>query len=369
MDKKRVWIVGVIIIAIVVAIFVSFSAESSDTIKVGVTASLTGFGAPWGEDIVNGVDLAVKEINDVGGIGGKNLVVLYEDFGEYDLKMAATAAQKFISVDNADLIFTQWVEDTSVVSPITNEENKIVINIGSGADSLPKESELMFMIAPQNSLLARKVAIHAFENGVKNPVILLEQIPYFQNFYDETNKVWNEKTLSEIDKIEVLAGQKDYMTEITKIKVGGYDAMFVYVSPNGVPQVLKNAREQGLDIQVFGYVGIDDPAVVEASGELAEGIIYPDFPKSDLDFIEKYVKEYDAEPVFIADLAYDAIKVLEIAIKRKGTSTEDLIEGLHSVQDYSGASGIISINGDGSRIGSVPVLKKITNGVGVEIIS
>ena len=55
------------------------SGESSDTIKIGANLELTGNSASYGTSAKNGIEMAVKEINDAGGLLGKKIEVSYAD--------------------------------------------------------------------------------------------------------------------------------------------------------------------------------------------------------------------------------------------------------------------------------------------------
>jgi branched-chain amino acid transport system substrate-binding protein len=58
---------------------ISISAFSQDTIKIGEFGSLTGDNASFGTSQNNGVQMAVKEINDSGGVLGKKIDLIVED--------------------------------------------------------------------------------------------------------------------------------------------------------------------------------------------------------------------------------------------------------------------------------------------------
>ncbi|MBR9704072.1 amino acid ABC transporter substrate-binding protein [Candidatus Pacearchaeota archaeon] len=362
-------IVVLVVVVVVIGLFVVYSNGNSDedVIKIGVVSTLTGFGASWGDDIIKGIDLAVKEINTGGGIKGKKIKVIYEDMGEVDLSAAASAARKFVSVDDVDVILTQWAEDTSVVWPIATENNIVTINIASGADDIPRSDPLVFMIRPLSSEFTEKIIDYAISEGYENPVIISEQNAYFTNLGDVTNGIWEEKTGKKMKRYEVITFERDYKTQMTKIKDEGNDAIFLQITQNIVPAALKDIEELNLNIQIFGYVGIDDDLVIEASGESIEGLIYTDFEDSDPEFIEKFNNEYGHDPVVAADLAYDAIKIIEVSYKSNEISTEGLVKGLHNIQNYSAASGLITIDENGARVGDNFVLKVISDGEGVLI--
>ena len=69
---------------------------SSDTIRIALTAPLTGNLSQYGESFKNSVELAVKQWNEKGGVLGKQIELVVEDTAG-DPAQAATVAQKIVS--------------------------------------------------------------------------------------------------------------------------------------------------------------------------------------------------------------------------------------------------------------------------------
>src|SRR4051794_28811317 len=74
------------------------SGDDGSPFNVGAVLPLTGSAAVWGKNSQQGMNLALKEINDGGGVKGRKLAILYED-SQSDPKTATSALQKLITVD------------------------------------------------------------------------------------------------------------------------------------------------------------------------------------------------------------------------------------------------------------------------------
>src|SRR5678816_1012337 len=95
-------------IGLLTSIFCSFAcvdkggntttANTGDTIKVGVYGDLTGQTSSFGQSTKNGVELAVDEINNAGGVNGKKIQLVIED-DQGRPEQAKTVVQKLISQD------------------------------------------------------------------------------------------------------------------------------------------------------------------------------------------------------------------------------------------------------------------------------
>jgi hypothetical protein len=100
-------IIIAIIVLMVVGVVVWNVQKSSQTgtayapIKIGAIISETGVAASFGEMAHKGIELAAKEINANGGMGGRMVEIIYED-DRTDPKAAAGAYQKLTGIDNVD---------------------------------------------------------------------------------------------------------------------------------------------------------------------------------------------------------------------------------------------------------------------------
>jgi len=338
-----------------------------EPVKIGASLTLTGFGAQWGSNAQKAIDMAVEEVNIAGGINGRPIEVIYEDFKEIDLKAAATAGIKLATVDQVDIILTQWAEDTEVIHPVAAENDILTIVVSSGAKGLPQKSPLLFRVWPSDEKLVKVRIDYALEQGVEKAAIISEQSSYFSTFRDIYVDVWKEKTGKDVFLQEISPDDTDFKTILSKIKERGSDVLFLEVNFNNAGLILKQAKELGITIMLIGTGGSDDPSLITVAGDAAEGLTYAEYKPAAPEFIEMFKEKYGVEPGIPADHAYDAIMILAKVMKEYGTNTEDIRQGLLSIEDFPGASGVISIDEHGDRSGKEIVLKRIENGKGVVI--
>ena len=90
-------------------------AAAGPTIKVGVYGSLTGSDATFGQSTKKGIELAVKEINAAGGVGGAKLVLTVED-DQGRPEEAATVVDKLISQDNVISVIGEVASSRSIAA-------------------------------------------------------------------------------------------------------------------------------------------------------------------------------------------------------------------------------------------------------------
>ena len=128
MNKTIKIIVGVVIV-IAIAWFTKTQFKNTiedisvQDIEIGASLPLTGKGASFGENIKNGIDLAVKEVNDKYSF---NMEVVYEDT-QSETETAVSAVRKLIDIDKVNVVLGPARSSAVLaVAPIA-EENKVII--------------------------------------------------------------------------------------------------------------------------------------------------------------------------------------------------------------------------------------------------
>lgn len=79
------------------------AARGAKTVKIGVPIPLSGAFGVYGEAMKQGTELAVKEINESGGLLGKQVEVFYEDT-QSEVQPAIDKVKSLIDKDNVDVL-------------------------------------------------------------------------------------------------------------------------------------------------------------------------------------------------------------------------------------------------------------------------
>jgi len=108
--------------------------QSSDTITLGAILTLSGENAFWGKNAQNGIELAVDEFNQQGGILNKKVLVVYEDSKSLPNE-AVKGVQKLISGDKVQCIVGDTMSSNILaVAPICERNKVILLNFGVAAE-------------------------------------------------------------------------------------------------------------------------------------------------------------------------------------------------------------------------------------------
>ncbi|HKL12268.1 MAG TPA: ABC transporter substrate-binding protein [Halanaerobiales bacterium] len=315
--------------------------EDVEVYKIGFVNHLTGDLALYGESKRNGIEIGVKKINEAGGINGTPVKVIYED-DRGEAAGAVTAARKLVESDDVPAIIGSGASScTLAMLPICKEANTIVVSPASTHPSLREYTETYFGMMPTDEVQGRYLANFAHEREIDNVAVMVINNDYGVGNL-ETFKEYYEGNIvgSEIFN----GGRTDYRSELLKIRSKDPEAIFLiaYAKEGGI--ILKQAREMGLEVPVYGDATLSTEAVIETAGDGSRNFyaLVPGDPESPeyKQFEEDFMEQYGTRPTIWSDFAYDAFMLIAKGIEENGYSADGIREYLKNVEGYRGVSGI-----------------------------
>ena len=175
-DMLVVLIVIIVLVAAVVIFYLS-SLQKQNTIKIGFIGPITSSAAKYGSH--EAVSLAVEEINQQGGINGKQITLISED-GRCDSKEAVSAVNKLISVDNVKIILGGHCTPESVaIAPIVEKNKVIMLASITTTPVLTPMGDYVFRTSPISTIQSDLIADLSYNKlGLRNFAIIYEQTDY-----------------------------------------------------------------------------------------------------------------------------------------------------------------------------------------------
>ena len=330
------------------------SGGGGEPIKIGEFASLTGKEATFGVSSDEGTVLGVEQINSTGGVLGKKLELLKED----DLSKAgeaATAVNKLISRDGVVAILGEVASSRSLeAAPICQQSKIPMISPSSTNPKVTQTGDYIFRVCfidpfqgtvmanfATTTLKAKKVAIFT---DVKSDYSIGLAKFFKEGFLAKGGQITAELTYS--------GGDKDFKAQLTEIKSGGPDAVFVPGYYTDVALICIQAKQLNLSAPLFGGDGWESDQLVKIGQDAVEGDYFSTHYAPDEDtpqskgFVAAYEKKFNGKaPDAMAALGYDSVMLLADAIKRAGsTDGAKVRDALAATKDYQGVTGQTSIN-------------------------
>ncbi len=311
------------------------NSASGDTIKLGGVFPLTGDVPALGAAMQNGAKLALKEINDGGGVLGKKLDLVIED----DQNQAATAPNaitKLITQDKVSAVVGTYASKCSIpMAAIAKDSKVVMITPGSTNEKVTTEGgDYVFRACFIDPLQGQVGAKFAAENLKAKKVAMLYDIgndycvgiskEFKKNFESLGGSIAYEKTYN--------AGESDFKAFLTEIKELNVDVLYLPDNYSTVGLIAKQAREIGMKAPLLGSDSWSDPGLVKVGGDAIEGAYFTDHLSIKSDnaaikkFVENYKKEYNSDPSAFSVLSYDSVYIVAEAIKKAGSADSAAIK-------------------------------------------
>jgi branched-chain amino acid transport system substrate-binding protein len=334
-------------------------------IMIGFIGSLTGVDPDYGESMRNGLAMAVAEINERGGVGGRQIEVVYEDGKCIEGAKAVSAAQKLISIDKVSLIVDGSCSTGLLAyAPFAEEQQVLVISAGATADSVTDAGEYIFRNVPASSVAGRLLAQVSIDNAHDEIAIVSENSDYAKTLLGAF--LWKYEELGgRVVANEMFApGSSEFRTILLKVRNAQPNALVVNPqSADLVPQIIRQARELGITAQIYiAYFTL--PSVVEA-GAFVDGTYAVDLPSTvEQSYLDKYAQQFGGEPPykFSSVLAYDLGYLVADAVRVNGTDTDKIRQYLYDLQGFTGVAGTYHFDEHGDVVGVPHSLRQIQDG-------
>ena len=316
------------------------SSGDGEVFKIGGIGPVTGGAAVYGEAVKNGAELAVKEINEAGGINGVPIEFNYQD-DENDAEKAVNAYNTLKDWGMQMLLGTVTSAPCVAVGEVAQEDNTFMLTpSGTAVDCVKYDNAFRVCFSdPMQGIesakyigdnkLAKKVAAIYDSSDVYSTGI-------YQAFAEEA-----ENQLFEIVAAEAFTAESksDFSVQLQKAKDAGAELVFLPFYYSEASLVLKQAAGMNYSPIFFGCDGMDGILAVEGfDANLANDLIFlsPFTPTSEDEAIQNFVTSfqdtYGGTPNQFAADAYDGIYAIKAAVEKAGStadmSASDLCEAL-----------------------------------------
>lgn len=338
---------------IALAAGLGFARRAEDTIKIGHYGSMTGQEATFGVSTDNGIKLAVKEINDAGGINGKKLEVITYDT-KSDSKEAGNCVTRLITSEKVVAVLGEVASGLSLAGGAVCQERGVpMISPSSTNPKVTAGRDYVFRVCFIDPFQGYAGAKFAKDSGFAKVAVLYEQsAPYSKGLRDEFKKHFEKMGGSIVADQAYNKGDQDFSAQLNAIRNASPDAIFVPGYYTEVGNIALQAKKLGIKVPLVGGDGWDSEQLAKIGGEAIEGCYYsnhyaPDQPTEAVkNFVEKYQKAYGGQtPDGLAALGYDAALVLADAMKKsKSLKGSDLRDAIAATKDFKGVTGTISID-------------------------
>jgi len=328
-----------------------FAVAAEDTIKLGVTEPLSGTFKDIGERYLDGVEYAVKVINETGGLLGKKVEVIRID-SELKPDVATRKAQSLILKDGVKFFCGGTGSSVgAAMEQLAEKQNVIMYTYGMDAASMtgPKCSKNFFR--PGGSTDGRSFALAQLiaKLGYKKVAVIAQDYSFGQEavaaFKKEMAKISPKTQI--VAELYHPAGTKDYGPYASQLIAAKPDVIFTPNWGNDLTLLLKQGRPMGMKQKVFSYY-INDEVTIDALGNdslmignMGAEIYTLSIPtKKNEAFVAKFYKDKGYYPTWLRGKAYIATMFWAEAVKKAGTTYVAAVIKAWEGLSYDGPAGV-----------------------------
>jgi len=343
-------VVKILALVLFITLF-SVPGNAADTIRVGLSAPITGNYAEFGENFKYAVQMAVDEINAQGGLLDKKVEVVVMD-SKGDPKEAATIAQKFVQDKT---IVAEIGDFTSTcclaAAPIYERYGMVQLSPTSSHPDFAPSGKYMFgIVGTQDAEGPFNVKYIAQEYlGLKSVAVIYINNDWGHVTKDRFVKAADENGLKVTIEQSFLEGERDYSAILTKIRDTNPEGIYIAAMYNEAALICRQIKKMGWDVKLLAPSSVFSAKLLELGGDAVEGLVTNTFfALNDPDprvqaFIAEFRKRAGRDPNLHAACAYDSMMILADAIRRAGTTDRAAIrDALAETKNFPGITGSIT---------------------------
>uniref|UniRef100_A0A7V4G8T5 ABC transporter substrate-binding protein n=1 Tax=Desulfobacca acetoxidans TaxID=60893 RepID=A0A7V4G8T5_9BACT len=354
-----------------VALVISACGEKkTDEIRVGINAEITGSKPTVGDSCKKAATLLAEELNAAGGlqVGEKKLrLTLFVEDNEDKPDYAAVVAKKLISQNNVLAIIGPNASGNAIPAAKICEDAKVImISPWSTNPKTTENKKFVFRACFLDDFQGQVMARFAREHLQANTAAALYDIASEYN-----------KGIAEFFKksFEALGGKvvafesytkddKDFSSQLTKIKAAQPDVLFLPNYYNEVPLQAQQAQRLGLTSRLIGSDSWGSAELLTLAGQSVEGCFFSTHYAPDIatdkaqKFIKAFAAKYGAKPDDVAALTYDSLELLLTAVAKAGSLDRQKVrDALATIPEFEGVTGKMKFTGTGDPVKSAVILQ------------
>ena len=308
----------------------SSAAADGAVFKIGGIGPVTGGAAVYGLAVQHGAEVAVKEINEAGGINGAQIEFQFQD-DEHDAEKSVNAYNTLKDWGMQALVGTTTSAPCIAVADKTAADNMFQITpSGSAVECAanPNVFRVCYSDPAQGTASAKYIGEHKLASKV---AVIYDSSDVYSSGIEATfvKEAANQGFEVVAEEAFTADSKTDFSTQLQKAQSEGADLVFLPIYYTEASIILNQANGMGYEPTFFGCDGMDGILDVKNfDTSLAEGLMLLTPFVADADdektqaFVSKYKELYGDTPNQFGADAYDAIYAIKAAIEEAGVTPD-----------------------------------------------
>ncbi len=300
-------------------------AQNAASLKLGVIGPFSGPSSDFGLQMLNGIQLAVEQINAGGGYLGKPLsLVVKDDQGNPDVGLKAS--QELVSEGiTATIGFCNTGVAAKSLDVFQNAQMPLIIPCATGTPltaKYPGPSSYIFRSSARDAIQAPFVVDHILGKGWNKVAIFADTTGYGEAGLKDVEAALAAKGLKAVHVARFALGVKDLSDELGAAKAAGANVIFSYTVGSENAVIALGRKDMKWQVPQVGAWTLSFPFFIQGAKDAAEGALMAQTfiaePSNErrASFLSAYKRKYNqplAVPVAAAQ-GYDAAYLLMYAM-------------------------------------------------------
>ena len=296
-------------------------------ITIGLVAPLTGPVAAYGDQVKNGAETAVAEINKAGGILGQQVVLkLADDAG--DPKQGVSAANQLVGDGVKFVVGPVTSGVTMPASEIFAENGMLMVTPTATAPDITARGLATVLRTcgrdDQHADVAAAYVVAKLKD--KKVAIVDDKGTYGKGLADAFRAAINAGGVTEVSSLSLNPGEKDYSAVVTRLKADGAEVIYFggYHPEGGL--LARQLKDAGVTATIIGGEGLSNTEYWAIGNEAAAGTLFTNAtdatknPNSAAAIEALKAKNIPAEAFTLN--AYAAVEVIKAGIEKAGNADD-----------------------------------------------
>lgn len=361
MRNKILWAAALLLAVVSWSGAVS-AASDKGPIKIGTFLSVTGPASFLGDPELKTLQHWIKNINDDGGVLGRQLELVHYDTSGSAGK-ARTFVKRLIYSDKVDVIVGGSTTGTTMAAaPLVQRGQVALISLAGGIPIIEPVKKWVFKTPHTDRMAARKILTDMKSRGFDKIGLISGSGGFGKSGHDQTVKAAPEFGIDIVADETYNNSDTDMTAQLTNIaNTQGIDAVLNFGFGQGPAIVTRNYSQLALELPFYQSHGVASEKYIELAGDAAEGVRLPagallvasqladDDPQKDVALA--YKTEYEQtfnEPISqFGGHAYDGLMIAVNAIKAAGSTERAAIrDAIEKTQGFVGVGGVFNMSPD-----------------------
>lgn len=333
MKKRCRFDLSKVFLGLVAIVFLfSFSvpgAFAKDQVKIGALIPMTGDLQAYGKSCLTGIKLAAEEINEDGGVFGKELSVKIGDT-QTKPQSGIDAAQKLVSIESVFGIVGALSSGVTIPVAQSVTSNAKVPQV-SPASTSPvitnlSDKDYLFRSVPSDAFQGVALSEVINEAGYKNVAALYVNNDYGEGLAQSFKAAFEKMGGTVSASLAYEPGNASYRGELAKAASEDAEALLLIGYPENGITILRQALEEGYFSNFVYSDGLKAPEIIKTIGAKYLNGSFGTAPQAMKDtksaqlYDEAYKNKFgEAPPKPYIDTSYDAVYVLALAAEKAGS--------------------------------------------------